>query len=81
MDSVPSCAYPNNFSVQESSPDMNPAQQAFLGSVETCITALEQALAISKAREEETRKQLDLLIHGFKQLEELMYYQISQPSH
>ena len=50
----------------QSSPDMNPGKQALSGSVETCVTALEQALADSKAREEETRKQLDLLIHRFK---------------
>ena len=59
----------------QSSPKMNPAQQAFPGSVETHLVALEQALANSKAREEETRKQLDLLTHGFKQLEGLILEQ------
>ena len=43
--------------------------------METHITALEQALADSKAREEATRKQLDLLIHRFKQLEGLILEQ------
>ena len=59
----------------QSSPDMNPAQQAFLGSMETHLVALEQALADSKAREEETRKQLGLLTHRFKQLEGLIIEQ------
>ena len=48
---------------------MNSTQQAFLGSIELRLVALEQALANSQAREEETRRQLDVLIIRFKHLE------------
>ena len=48
---------------------MNPMQQAFPDSVQLRLAALEQALADSQEREEETRKQLDKLIIGFKRLE------------
>ena len=50
-------------------------QQALLSSVELCLTALEQALASSLAREEATKKQLDLLIIGFKHLEGMLLEQ------
>ena len=49
---------------------MTPLQQAFPGSIELHLAALEQALADSQAREEETKRQLDTLIIGFKRLEE-----------
>ena len=51
---------------------MTPPQQAFLGSVELRLAALEQALADSQAREEETKRQLDTLIIRFKHLEEMI---------
>ena len=49
---------------------MTPPQQAFPGSVELRLAALEQALADSQAREEETKRQLNMLIIRFKHLEE-----------
>ena len=60
-------------------------QQAFPDSIQLRLVALEQALADSQEREEETRKQLDELIIGFKQLERIvseqkMYQHSSQPS-
>ena len=59
---------------------MNPTQQAFLDSIQLCLTALEQALANSQEREEETRKQLDELIIGFKWLERIVSEQKNVPT-
>ena len=50
---------------------MNPAQQHAPSPEELCLTALEWALTDSKAREEETWKQLATLLDRFKNLERL----------
>ena len=57
---------------------MNPAQQHAPSHEELRLTALEQALADSKAREEETQKQLGTLLDGFKSLEGLLMEQQPQ---
>ena len=54
---------------------MNPTQQAFPDSVQLCLIALEQALADSQEREEETRRQLNELIIRFKRLERIVLEQ------
>ena len=54
---------------------MNPAQQHAPIPEELCLTALEQALADLKAREEETQKQLSTLLDGFKNPERLLMEQ------
>ena len=59
---------------------MNPMQQAFPDSVQLCVIALEQALANSQEREAETRKQLNELIIGFKQLERIVSEQRNVPT-
>ena len=59
---------------------MNPMQQAFLDSIQLHLVALEQALADSQEREEETRKQLDKLIIRFKQLERIVSEQKNVPT-
>ena len=53
-------------------PTMNPAQQHAPSSEELHLTALEQALADSKAREIETQKTLELLTNGFQLLQDLV---------
>ena len=59
---------------------MNPMQQEFPDSVQLCLIALEQALANSQEREEETRKQLNELIIRFKQLERIVSEQRNVPT-
>ena len=59
---------------------MNPMQQAFLDSVQLRLVALEQALADSQEREEETRRQLNELIIRFKQLEKIVSEQRNVPT-
>ena len=59
---------------------MNPTQQAFPDSVQLCLIALEQALADSQEREEETRRQLNELIIGFKRLEKIVSEQRNVPT-
>ena len=59
---------------------MNPTQQAFLDSIQLCLVALEQALADSQEREEETRRQLNELIIRFKQLEKIVSEQRNVPT-
>ena len=55
-------------------------QQAFLDSVQLHLIALEQALANSQEREEETRKQLNELIIRFKWLERMVSEQRNVPT-
>ena len=45
---------------------MNPVQQHAPSPEELCLTALERALTDSRAREEETQKQLATLLDGLK---------------
>ena len=59
---------------------MNPMQQAFLDSIQLHLVPLEQALANSQEREEETRKKLDELIIRFKQLEGIVSEQKNVPT-
>ena len=59
---------------------MNPTQQAFPDSIQLHLVALEQALADSQEREEETRRQLNELIIGFKQLEKIVLEQRNVPT-
>ena len=59
---------------------MNPMQQAFPDSIQLCLVALEQALADSQEREEETRRQLNELIIGFKRLEKIVSEQRNVPT-
>ena len=59
---------------------MNPTQQAFPDSVQLRLVALEQALADSQEREEETRRQLNKLIIGFKRLEKIVLEQRNVPT-
>ena len=51
---------------------MNPAQQHAPSSEELHLTALEQALTDSRAREIETQKTLELLTNGFQLLQDLV---------
>ena len=57
---------------------MNLAQQHAPSSKKLCLTALEQALANSKAREIETQKTLNLLRDGFQLLQDLVLKHIHQ---
>ena len=57
---------------------MNPVQQHAPSPEELHLTALEQALADSKAREEETQKQLATVLDRFKNLERLLMEQQPQ---
>ena len=59
---------------------MNPMQQAFLDSIQLHLVALEQALADSQEREEETRRQLNELIIRFKRLEKIVSEQRNVPT-
>ena len=60
---------------------MNPVQQAFSGSIELHLMALDKTLADSQAREEETRRQLDALIIRFKHLEGIIIEQKNSQKH
>ena len=58
---------------------MDPLQQHAPSSDKSHFAALEQALADSKSREQETRKQLDTLINVFLNLEKLILEQKQPP--
>ena len=58
---------------------MNPNQHPAPSPEEPCLTALEWALADSKAQEQETQSQLDTLINGFSNIERLILEQKQPP--
>ena len=60
---------------------MNPAQPNVSDTRELCFQALEQAYADSLAMQDSMQKQINGLLHGFQQLEELMQAEkITSPS-
>ena len=61
------------------SPAMDPSQQHAPSSKEFCLAALEKALANSKAREQETWKQLNTVLDRFLNLERLILEQKQPP--
>ena len=60
---------------------MNPAQPNVSDARKLCFQVLEQAYADSLAMQDNMQKQINGLLHGFQQLEELMQAEkIASPS-